>query len=299
MTRAPVAGLLSIAALMLATAAPAFAQTDPHAGHQPVTSAARAHAMSSAANTQEPSGKADAKPGLPPFITPLSDEDRRAAFPDVEGHAVHDEAMNYLVLFDQVEWQTAEEPWRISVDSSGWLGRDRDRLWYRAQGEGRDGGMGDGQVHLLYGRQFSRWWDIVGGIRQDVGSGPARSWAAVGIQGLAPYWFEVAATAYIGGSGRTHARFEAEYELLLTNRLVVQPLIEVELFGKSDPERGIGAGLSTIDGGLRLRYEFRRELAPYIGVTWNWKYGNTARFAEAAGEDESPAQFVTGVRLWF
>jgi copper resistance protein B len=106
-------------------------------------------------------------------------------------------------------------------------------------------------------------------------------------------------TGYIGASGRTHIRGEVEYELLLTNRLVLQPLLELELFGKSDPERGVGAGLSTTDLGFRLRYEFRREFAPYIGVTWNNKWAGTADFAEAAGEETSGARFVTGVRLWF
>jgi copper resistance protein B len=99
-------------------------------------------------------------------------------------------------------------------------------------------------------------------------------------------------------AGRT-PRFEVEYELLLTNRLILQPLLEAEVFGKSDPDRGIGAGLSTTDLGLRLRYEFRREIAPYVGVTWRNKWGETADFAEAAGEDPGGARFVTGLRVWF
>ena len=111
--------------------------------------------------------------------------------------------------------------------------------------------------------------------------------------------FDIEATGYVGASGRTHARFEVEYELLFTNRLVLQPLFEAEVFGKSDPDRGIGAGLSTTDLGFRLRYEFRREIAPYIGVTWRNKWGKTADFAEAAGEDTGGARFVTGLRLWF
>jgi copper resistance protein B len=139
----------------------------------------------------------------------------------------------------------------------------------------------------------------VAGVRQDFEPGPSRTWAAVGVQGLAPYWFEVELTGYVGASGRTHLRGEVEYELLLTNRLVLQPLLEVELYTKSDPERGIGAGLSTTDVGLRLRYEFKREFAPYIGVTWNNKWGQTGDFAEAAGEDTGGARFVTGLRLWF
>ena len=153
------------------------------------------------------------------------------------------------------------------------LARDRDRLWFRAEGDGEDGRVGEAQTHVLYGRQCVA---LVGSGRRCSSGLPSRdpqTWAAVGVQGLAPYWFDIEATAYVGASGRTHARFEVEYELLLTNRLVLQPLLEVELSGKSDPERGIGAGLSTTDAGLRLRYEFSREFAPYVGVTWNRKYG--------------------------
>jgi copper resistance protein B len=236
---------------------------------------------------------------LPAFIPQLTDEDRRAAFPDVEGHAVHDQAVHSFVLLDQLEWQAAGSEWGINLDSRGWVGRDRDRLWLRAEGDTERDRVGEAQAHLLYGRQISRWWDIVAGIRQDFRPGPPQTWAAVGIQGLAPYWFEVEATGYVGASGRTHAKIEVEYELLVTNRLVVQPLVEVELVGKSDPERGMGAGLSTTDAGFRVRYEIRREFAPYVGVTWSTKWGETADFAEAAGEETGGARVLTGVRLWF
>ena len=218
---------------------------------------------------------------------------------DLHGHAVHDNAIHSYVLFDQLEWQTASRDSGLNIDTKGWIGRDRDRLWFRAEAESEDGDIDRAEVQAFYGRMVSRWWDVVAGVRQDIEPGPARTWAAIGIQGLAPYWFEVAATAYVGASGRTQARFEVEYELLLTNRLILQPLVEAEVFGKSDPERGIGAGLSTLDTGFRLRYEIRRELAPYIGVTWNHKIGKTADFAEAAGEPTGGARFVTGLRLWF
>jgi copper resistance protein B len=102
-------------------------------------------------------------------------------------------------------------------------------------------------------------------VRQDFRPGDPQTWAAVGIQGLAPYWFEVEATGYVGAGGRTAAKLEVEYELLFTNRLILQPLVELELYGKSDPERGIGRGLSSLETGLRLRYEIRREFAPYVG----------------------------------
>jgi copper resistance protein B len=202
-------------------------------------------------------------------------------------------------LFDQLEWQSNAGGTGLNIDTKGWVGRDRDRLWFRAEGDGEDGRVGEAEAHVLYGRPFSRWWDVVAGVRQDFKPGPSRTWAAVGIQGLAPYWFEVELTGYIGESGRTHLRGKVEYELLLTNRLVLQPLVEVELFGKSDPERGVGAGLSTTEVGLRLRYEFKREFAPYVGVTWNNKRGRTADFAEAVGEDTGGARFVSGLRLWF
>ena len=119
------------------------------------------------------------------------------------------------------------------------------------------------------------WWGVVVGVRQDVRPGSAQTWIAFGVQGLAPYWFEVEATGYVSDGGQTAVRLEAEYELLLTNRLVVQPLIEVNVYGKSNVARGIGAGLSDTDIGLRLRYEFRREVAPYIGVTWRNAFGET------------------------
>lgn len=236
---------------------------------------------------------------LPPFIPPITEEDRKAAFPDVEGHTVHDRALNYFVLFDQLEWQSVEGGTGINLDSKGWVGWDRDRFWFRAEGDGENGRIGEAEAHLFYGRQFSRWWDVVAGVRQDFRPGPSRTWAAIGVQGLAPYWFEVELTGYVGAEGRTHFRGEVEYELLLTNRLVLQPLVEVEVFGKSDPERGVGAGVSTTEAGFRLRYEFRREFAPYVGVIWNNKFGGTADFAEAVGEDTGGARFVTGFRLWF
>jgi len=235
---------------------------------------------------------------LPAFIPPITDEGRRAAFPDVTGHAVHDNAINYFVLFDQLEWQTGSGQDRLAWEAKGWVGRDLDRLWLRTEGERRGGRVGDAQAHVLYGRAIARWWDVVAGVRQDMRPGPARTWAAVGIQGLAPYWFEVEATAYVGAGGRTHFRFETEYELLLTNRLILQPLLEIEIYGKSDPERDIGAGLSTADTGLRVRYEFRREFAPYIGMTWNRVFFGTADAAKAAADTVAGTRLTAGFRFW-
>ncbi|MEQ1760660.1 MAG: copper resistance protein B [Vicinamibacterales bacterium] len=253
----------------------------------------------STAWAQAPSTTEPQETALPPFIPALTEEDRKAAFPDVDGHAMSGNRVNYFALFDQLEWQRANGVNHLNLDARGWVGRDSNRVWFRAEGDGDRHGVGDAQAHALYGRQVSRWWDLVAGIRQDFSPGAAQAWAAVGVQGLAPYWFDVEATAYVGASGRTHARVEVEYEVLVTNRLVVQPLFEMELYGRTDAQRAVGAGLSTTDAGLRLRYEFRRELAPYVGMTWNRKWGKTADFARAAGEDTAGARVVSGVRLWF
>jgi copper resistance protein B len=237
-------------------------------------------------------------PLLPPFIPPLTDEDRAAAFPDVHGHTVHDNAVNTFVLFDHLEWQGGAGEPGAGLGVKGWIGRDIDRFWFRTKGDLRDGRVAHAEVHALYGRAIAPWWDLVAGVRQDVRPGPAQTWAAIGIQGLAPYWFEVEATAYVSTSGRTHLRVETEYELLLTNRLVLQPVVGFDLYGKSDPGRGTGAGLSSGDAGLRLRYEIRREFAPYVGVVWSRTFFGTADRARAAGDPTAATRLVAGLRLW-
>jgi copper resistance protein B len=272
-----------------ATAPPPAA--DLHVGHLRPADPHAHHQMPPAAQLE--------KAPLPPFVPPITDEIRKAAFPDVEGHSVHDDVVNYLVLFDQLEWESGAAGQGFGWDTKGWVGRDRDRLWFRTEGQQADGSVTDAQTHVFYGRAISRWWNVLGGIRQDFQPGPAQTWAAVGVQGLAPYWFDVEATAYLGASGRNHFRVESEYELLLTNRLVLQPNVEMEIYGKSDPEHFRDTGLATLDFGIRLRYLVRREFAPYVGVVWHNKYFGTADMAEAAGESTGGARLALGVRLWF
>ena len=236
---------------------------------------------------------------LPPFIPPVTDADRQAAFPDVQGHTVHDMSVNYFVLFDQLEWQTGSGSDAFSWDTKGWVGQDRNRLWFRTEGDRAGGRTEQAQVNLLYGRAIARWWDVTAGVRLDTLPDTPRSALALGVQGLAPYWFEVEASAYIEPSGRTHVRFETEYDLLITNRLVLQPLVEFEVYGRADRERLIGTGLSTGELGLRLRYEFRREFAPYVGVVWTRKFFGTADLARAAGQDVAGTRLAVGLRTWF
>jgi copper resistance protein B len=276
----------------------------PVAGQPPVSTAPE-HRHPAADPPPGPAGgEPAAKPqrpapaALPPFIPPPTEADRKAAFPDVHGHAVHDQAVNSYVLLDRLEGQAGRAGGSLALDSKGWIGTDTDRFWFRAEGQGDGDRAEKAQVHLLYGRAISRWWGLVGGVRQDLRPGPAQTWAAVGIQGLAPYLFEVEATAYVGAGGRTEFRARTEYDLLLTNRLILQPLIEVELSGKSDPTRRVGAGLASVDAGLRVRYEIRRELAPYIGLTWDDRFFGTADFAAAAGERAGGLRLAVGIRLW-
>jgi copper resistance protein B len=286
-----------VATLLLMAPSLATAQ-DPHAGHQPPPAQKPAPAKPPAeddhsAHAHE-SGDVPREP-----IPPVTDADRAAAFPEgLQGHATHDRWISTFVLFDQLEWQGGERG-GVSIDGKAWVGGDLNRLWLRAEGESSDGRPENAQLHALYGRSISRWWDVVAGVRQDFRPGPSQGWLAVGIQGLAPQWFEVEATAYFGRAGRTHGRVEVEYELLLTNRLVLQPLIEAELYGKSDPQRGIGAGLSSLDAGLRLRYEFRREVAPYVGLVWHRALFGSADYARADGDAVGRVRFAVGMRTWF
>jgi copper resistance protein B len=140
---------------------------------------------------------------------------------------------------------------------------------------------------------------VQSGVRHDFGAGPSRTWAAFGVQGLAPYWFEVEATVYVGDAGRSAARLVGEYELLLTQRWILQPKMELNLYGKQDAQNQVGSGLSDIQAGLRLRYEIRREFAPFVGVVWSRRFGGSADFLRDAGEDVSDVQFVAGLRAWF
>ena len=136
------------------------------------------------------------------------------------------------------------------------------------------------------------------GVRQDFAPGPAQTWAAFGVQGLAPYWFEVEATGYVGGGGRTHVRFETEYDLRLTNRLILQPLVEFEVYGKDDLERFRARGLTESEAGLRLRYLVKREFAPYVGVVWSRKYFGTADLARDRGDRTAGVRLAFGLRAW-
>jgi copper resistance protein B len=235
-------------------------------------------------------------------VTPLpavTQADREAAFPDVHAHHRHGTAIHSYWLLDRFEISTGDGADELAWEGTAWIGGDVRKLWLRSEGHAAQGDIESGRIEVLYGQGVRAWWDVVAGVRQDVGEGPSRTWAAFGVQGLAPYKFEVSATAYLGQGGRTAAVLEAEYDTLLSNRLILQWRAEASLHGKDDPVLGIGSGLGSVEAGLRLRYEITRQFAPYLGIEHGRAFGNTADLRRAAGHDESETRMVAGVRLWF
>ncbi len=215
------------------------------------------------------------------------------------GMDMADDATHFRVLLDRVEQFHSSAGNGQAVDAQAWIGGDIDKLWLKVDGERADGHLGATRTEALWSHAVSTYWGLQAGARHDFGGGPSRTWASFGVQGLSPYWFDIQATGYVGSGGRTALRVETEYDLLLTQRLVLQPDVKVSVYGKSDRAREIGAGLSDIDAGLRLRYEFTRKFAPYIGVVWNRKYGNTARYVRDAGNAVQETRIVAGLRIWF
>ena len=225
----------------------------------------------------------------------LTDEDRRAAFPELTQHHTHADPLVWMVQGSRLE---RSEQNSTAWHGSAWVGHDRGRLWLRSEGT-RQHGETDASIEALWGKPVDAWWDVLAGVRHEQGDGPNRTWLAVGVQGLAPYLFEVQATAYVGNAGRSMLQLEAEYELLLTNRLILQPTFEAEFHGRDDPATGRAKGVSETSAGLRMRYEIRREFAPYFGYEWSRQHGRTADWAVARGEPFKTHGWVAGVRFWF
>ncbi len=198
--------------------------------------------------------------------------------------------------FEAVHGRAANgQAWELQ----GWYGGDNNKLWLRSEGERSGGRVEDGSAEVLWNHLMATYWSTQLGVRRDIGVGPGRTWAAFGVEGLAPYFFDVEATAYVGQSGRTAARFRATYDVLFTQRLILAPEFELNAYGKADPARRIGAGVSDASLGLRLRYEIRREFAPYIGVNWVRRFGATAGYARRDHQPVFDPQLVAGVRIWF
>ena len=184
-------------------------------------------------------------------------------------------------------------------DADAWYGGDIDKLWLKSEGEGAFGeGVEEAEVQALWSHAIGPWFDLQTGIRQDF-TGPKRTYGVLGVQGLAPYLFHVDGALFLSNKGDLTAKAEAELDQRITQRLILQPRAEVTLSAQDVPELGIGAGLDGVEAGLRLRYEFVREFAPYVGIAQEWKLGGSADYARAAGDDPSVTSFVLGLRFWF
>ena len=202
-----------------------------------------------------------------------------------------------LIKADRLEYQSDDSTWLW--DMQGWFGGDYQKFWWKTEGQVDDGSANEAELQLLYSRAISPFFDLQFGLRHDFDPEPSRSFVVVGIQGLAPQWIEIDAAAFISEDGDISARFEAEYDLLLTQHLVLQPRFEVDVAFQDVPELALGDGVTSTDLEVRLRYEIRREIAPYLGISWHKSYGGTADFLENAGQDDYSFSVLAGIRLWF
>jgi copper resistance protein B len=313
---------------------PAKATPDPHAGHGTATPlpasndpscppehAAMGHCTPKAATTPaitDPhAGRA--MPGKAPTASPPVAPPPQAAFsgPEHAADTVFDPQLmarkraeelisehggytGYMVLFDRLEYRAVDGRDGYAWDAEGWYGGDYNRLWIKTEGEGEFGEkVESAEIQALYSRAIDPWFNLQAGVRYDIRPKPDRAHLVLGVQGLAPYWFEVDGALFLSTKGDLTARLEAEYDQRITNRLILQPRVEVDLSAQNVPELGIGAGLSSADVGLRLRYEIKREFAPYVGVQYERRFGDTADFATASGEDVGGWAVLVGFRSWF
>lgn len=203
-------------------------------------------------------------------------------------------------VLNQNEWRTGSGSGAYRWDGEAWYGNDWNRIWVKSEGSlnATAGTFDEAQVQGLFSRAVTRFFDVQGGMRYDMGPGPSRAWLAAGIEGLAPLYWNVGLSAFVSDAGHAAARFEGYDNLTLTQRLFLQPQFELNAYTKPDPARAIGSGLSDIDTGVRLRYEVRRQLAPYIGLIYQSALGSTADGARRAHRPVSRFQFTAGIRLW-
>ena len=205
------------------------------------------------------------------------------------------------VVIDRLEAGFGEDHETWLWDVQGWSGGDINRFWWKSEGEGDfDGGLEEAELQALYSRAVTPFWHVQAGLRHDFRlDGEDTTHLVLGVQGLAHYWWEVDAAAFVSTNGDLTARVEAEYDQRITQRLILQPRFEMDLSAGDIPELEIGSGLSSVQAGLRLRYEFRKEFAPYVGVEWSRSFGDTADYVEARGGEPEDTRFVVGLKAWF
>ena len=288
--------------------------SDPHAGHDMPAQPSDPHAghdMSALGPPDVPTSADDAgrprQPPLPPAAlsgpTHAADAiwgaDRMTGARDLLRRENGDVRAT-AVIVDRLEagFGDGEEGW--TWDVAGWTGGDINRFWWKSEGEGDFDGEAEGEVQALYSRAISPFWDVQAGVRQDFrDDGEDPTHLVLGLQGLAPYWWEVDAAIFLSTEGDLTARVEAEYDQRITQRLILQPRVEVEASAADIPKLGLGSGLTHVEAGLRLRYEIAKEFAPYVGVEWSRELGGTADLTRALGGEPEHTRFVIGLKAWF
>ncbi|MDX2275093.1 MAG: copper resistance protein B [Hyphomonadaceae bacterium] len=285
-----------VAPLALAAALPAAAQDhtqhgaqtqspDPHAGH---------NAMRAPQPAPANAGDGQANAADLHFDPALMARARQQLIAENGG------MRTYAIIIDQLEAGFDDDGETYSWHAQGWYGGDIHRFWWKSEGEGAfENEIEDAELQLLYSRAVTPYFDLQAGVRQSHLDGEDRTDLVFGVQGLAPYWFEIGATAFVSTDGDLTARAEAEYDLRLTQKLILQPSAELNLAAQDIPDLDIGAGFTDAEVGLRLRYEFSRRFAPYVGVEWTSALGDTRDIREAHGEDTQSTRALIGLRALF
>ncbi len=215
-----------------------------------------------------------------------------------------DEMVISKIMIDQLELQNSNKENLQRWDMQAWVGTDYKKFWFKTEGD-FVAGQSEGEIELqgLYSQAVSAFWDLQYGLRYDrvynTGSSNEHFFGVLGVQGLAPYWFEVESALFVDNDGILSARVAASYDLLFTQRLILQPRMEFNLSAGDVPKLGVGKGFNDLQLGLRLRYEFTRKIAPYIGIEWTKQYANTANFTLADGGVVEDVKLISGIRLWF
>jgi copper resistance protein B len=205
-----------------------------------------------------------------------------------------------MVLLNIAEYQGSRDGAGYRWDGEASFGGDINRVFLKSEGEGTGRqGAEAAEVQALYSRAIGPYFNLQAGVRQDIRPTPARTYATVGVEGIAPYWFEVSGAVFVSTRGEVFARLEGYDDFRITRRLVLQPRAELNLSAQNVREIGLGAGVNDLELGLRLRYELKRNFAPYVGVSYERKFGPTANLARAIGERAETPSLVIGLRSFF
>ncbi len=204
------------------------------------------------------------------------------------------------VTINLAEWQVQDGQDSYRWGGEAWIGGDLQRLVFKSEGEGAPGGgLEQAELQALYSTAIDPYFDLQFGIRQDLASGPRRTFATMGVEGLAPYWVDVQAAAFLSTHGEVLARLEASWDLRLTQRWILETRAEADLSAQTAPALELGSGLTSLETGLRLRYQVTRKVAPYFGISSVRTFGGTARMARRMDREVEQTGLVFGVSAWF